>query len=72
MPDHADIWTRRTWPGLAGCLLLTYSASATAVFIADNGWYAGLAKPAWNPPGWVFGPVWTVLYAVMAVAAWHV
>ena len=57
---------------MAGWLLLTYSASATAVFIADNGWYAGLAKPAWNPPGWVFGPVWPVLYAVTAVAAWRV
>ena len=61
----------RSLAALAGWLLLTFSASATAVFIADNGWYAGLAKPAWNPPGWVFGPVWTVLYAMMAVAAWR-
>lgn len=57
---------------LAGWLLLTYSASATAALIADNGWYTELAKPAWNPPGWIFGPVWTVLYALMAVAAWRV
>ena len=35
-------------------------------------WYAGLAKPLWNPPGWVFGPVWSVLYAMMAVAGWMV
>jgi translocator protein len=33
-------------------------------------WYAGLAKPSWTPPGWVFGPVWSVLYLSMAVAAW--
>ncbi len=32
-------------------------------------WYAGLAKPAWTPPGWVFGPVWTTLYALMGIAA---
>jgi tryptophan-rich sensory protein len=31
-----------------------------------------LAKPAWTPPGWVFGPAWTVLYALMALAAWQV
>ncbi len=62
----------RALAALAGWLLLTFSASATAVFIADNDWYAGLTKPAWNPPGWLFGPVWTILYAMMAVAAWRV
>jgi translocator protein len=35
-------------------------------------WYAGLAKPSWNPPSWLFGPVWSVLYLSMAVAAWLV
>jgi tryptophan-rich sensory protein len=35
-------------------------------------WYAGLAKPWFNPPPWIFGPVWTVLYGMMAVAAWRV
>ena len=41
---------------------------ATAPSIPN--WYAGLAKPSWTPPGWVFGPVWSVLYLSMAVAAW--
>jgi len=35
-------------------------------------WYAGFRKPSWTPPGWLFGPVWTVLYLSMAVAAWLV
>ena len=36
------------------------------------GWYAGIVKPALNPPAWVFGPVWTILFALMGIAAFLV
>ena len=57
---------------LVGWLILCFSASATAIFVSVDGWYAGLHKPSWNPPSWLFGPVWTLLYVMMAVAAWLV
>jgi benzodiazapine receptor len=37
-----------------------------------NGWYADISKPSWNPPNWIFGPVWSVLYLMMAISAWLV
>jgi translocator protein len=39
---------------------------------AMNGWYESLEQPEWNPPDQVFGPVWTLLYAAMAISAWLV
>lgn len=65
--------TRQRAFGLLGLLLLTFAAPAVSAFIPMPGeWYDSLRKPAWNPPDWLFGPVWGVLYTLMAVAAWLV
>lgn len=60
--------------GLAGWLVLTFlAAAAGGVASGQSGaFYAALVRPAWAPPGWLFGPVWTVLYLLMGVAAWLV
>ena len=57
---------------LIGWLVLCFAAAGTAVFVSTDGWYAALNKPSWNPPAWLFGPAWTLLYITMAVAAWLV
>jgi translocator protein len=61
------------WLVLAGFLVVTFVVAAIGG-IATSGsvraWYPALVKPSWNPPSWVFGPVWTLLYTMMAIAAW--
>ncbi len=63
----------RGWPVLVGLLLVNAAVAAGGALASTSGvdgWYADADKPAWTPPDWVFGPVWTVLYGLMAVAAW--
>ena len=63
---------RRLALGLVGWLVACFLAASLGAVFMPGDWYARLKKPSWNPPAWVFGPVWTTLYAMMAVAAWLV
>jgi tryptophan-rich sensory protein len=53
-------------------VLVVGGGLAIGYLTAPGEWYAQLAKPAFNPPGWIFGPVWTVLYVFIAIAGWRV
>ncbi len=60
--------------GLAACLLLTFAAAAIGglASVQAGSFYGQLTRPQWAPPPWLFGPVWSVLYLLMGVAAWIV
>lgn len=65
----------RRWPSLLLFILVVMVAAGLGGIFTRSGvaeWYPSLSKPTWTPPGWLFGPVWTSLYASMALAAWLV
>lgn len=65
---------RQQTTSLIGWLAITFGVAALGA-VASAGasaFYAQLTQPDWAPPGWVFGPVWTVLYALMGISAWLV
>lgn len=62
----------KPWLVLTGFLLLSFSAAAVGSLYPPGEWYAALVKPSWNPPAWVFGPVWTLLYFCIGLSGWLV
>jgi tryptophan-rich sensory protein len=65
--------SKRSYLGLLVFLVLCFAVAGIGGAITTpkiGTWYATLVKPSWNPPDWVFGPVWTTLYIFMAVAGW--
>ena len=72
LPEPA-VAPREGWFALVGWILLLVGLGATfGALFAPEAWFAELLKPTWNPPSWIFAPVWTLLYATMAVALWLV
>ncbi|MEO1274772.1 MAG: TspO/MBR family protein [Pseudomonadota bacterium] len=49
-----------------------FLAALSGALFQPGAWYEALKKPVWRPPNWVFGPVWTVLYGMIAFAGWRV
>jgi tryptophan-rich sensory protein len=65
---------RRPWLVLIGFVGAAFAAGAVgswATVVNVRTWYPSLVKPAWNPPSWIFAPVWTSLYVLMGVAVWR-
>ena len=66
---------QKTWKKLGILIVLCLAVQflgAAFTFSSVNTWYPGLVKPSFNPPAWVFGPVWSALYLSMVIAAWRV
>jgi translocator protein len=63
---------KRSYPLLAVFLVIVFAAAAVGWFYPPGDWYADLWKPSWTPPNWLFGPVWTVLYVLIAIAGWMI
>ncbi len=75
MTDHAvNMKPKQQIIGLIAWFILSFAASAVGAIasIQAQSFYGSLFQPTWAPPAWLFGPVWTMLYAMMAIAAWLV
>lgn len=76
MPAMAAVIPTRSpsWKTLVAWLALCYAAALLGGLGSANAgsFYQQLDRPAWAPPGWLFGPAWMLLYTLMAVAAWRV
>lgn len=64
---------RTRWIGFVLFVAVSLGAGglgAVATTPQIDGWYRTIVKPEWNPPNWVFGPVWTTLFILMGISAW--
>lgn len=69
----ADFRTPRPWLILAAFLVVVIGVGALiGTQSVPGAWYEGLAKPPFNPPNWIFAPVWFSLYVMIAIAGWRI
>lgn len=72
MSDTSKKTAPMAWVSLALFVIVTMGLGATAGILTPPGeWYANLNQPSFTPPNWLFGPVWTVLYAMVGIAGWR-
>ena len=67
--------TKNKYLSLFLLILITFTASSIGSFITSSfkePWYSEIILPSFNPPSWVFAPVWTILYFMMSVAIWKI
>ena len=67
--------TKNKYLSLSIILLITFLASAIGGFTTTSfkePWYSQIILPSYNPPSWVFAPVWTLLYVMMSIAIWKI
>jgi translocator protein len=65
----------KSWVAIVTFLVICFGAAAIGslfTYATVDTWYAQLRKPSFNPPNWIFGPVWSALYFMMALSAWLV
>ena len=67
------MFDRESWLSLLPFVVVCFGAAGIGsrfTRASVNTWYPQLQRPQWSPPNWIFGPVWTCLYLMMAISAW--